>query len=146
MVTRLRALVVLPTRDLCIQVKETFETFVKGTDLKIATSTGQNSFAHEQSILVGDIHSSGSTVLGGHSRVDILITTPGRLIDHIKSTPNFTLQHLRFLVIDEADRLLNQSFQDWLYHILNAIHPSPDRKLLGADGSNAIQIKRDKHG
>ncbi|CAO3568071.1 unnamed protein product [Mortierella alpina] len=145
-VTRLRALVVLPTRDLCIQVKETFETFVKGTDLKIATSTGQNSFAHEQSILVGDTHSSGRTVLGGHSRVDILITTPGRLIDHIKSTPNFTLQHLRFLVIDEADRLLNQSFQDWLYHILNAIHPSPDRKLLGADGSNTIQIKRDKHG
>ncbi|KAF9565973.1 ATP-dependent RNA helicase dbp6 [Mortierella alpina] len=146
-VTRLRALVVLPTRDLCIQVKETFETFVKGTDLKIATSTGQNSFAHEQSILVGDIHSSsGNTVLGGHSRVDILITTPGRLIDHIKSTPNFTLQHLRFLVIDEADRLLNQSFQDWLYHILTAIHPSPDRKLLGADGSNTIQIKRDKHG
>ncbi|KAG9320584.1 hypothetical protein KVV02_008345 [Mortierella alpina] len=145
-VTRLRALVVLPTRDLCIQVKETFETFVKGTDLKIATSTGQNSFAHEQSILVGDAHTSGNTVLGGHSRVDILITTPGRLIDHIKSTPNFTLQHLRFLVIDEADRLLNQSFQDWLYHILTAIHPSPDRKLLGADGSNSIQVKRDKHG
>ncbi|KAF9290207.1 ATP-dependent RNA helicase dbp6 [Mortierella alpina] len=145
-VTRLRALVVLPTRDLCIQVKETFETFVKGTDLKIATSTGQNSFAHEQSILVGDTHSSGNTVLGGHSRVDILITTPGRLIDHIKSTPNFTLQHLRFLVIDEADRLLNQSFQDWLHHILTAIHPSPDRKLLGADGSSTIQVKRDKHG
>ncbi|KAI8605394.1 P-loop containing nucleoside triphosphate hydrolase protein [Dissophora ornata] len=135
-VTRLRALVVLPTRDLCIQVKETFETFVKGTDLKIATSTGQNSFAHEQNILVGETYASatGPQVLGGHSRVDILVTTPGRLIDHIKSTPNFTLQHLRFLVIDEADRLLNQSFQDWLYHILTAIHPSPERRLLGADG------------
>ncbi|KAF9197266.1 ATP-dependent RNA helicase dbp6 [Haplosporangium sp. Z 27] len=161
-VTRLRALVVLPTRDLCIQVKETFETFVKGTDLKIATTTGQNSFAHEQNILVGggDIHStnnnnsqqrSGATtknasILGGSSRVDILITTPGRLIDHIKSTPNFTLQHLRFLVIDEADRLLNQSFQDWLYHILKAIHPSPERKLLGADGSETVQVKKDQYG
>ncbi|KAF9344702.1 ATP-dependent RNA helicase dbp6 [Mortierella sp. AD094] len=151
-VTRLRALVVLPTRDLCVQVKETFETFVKGTDLKIATATGQNSFAHEQNILVGsgDIHTnSGSTtssMLGGNSRVDILITTPGRLIDHIKSTPNFTLQHLRFLVIDEADRLLNQSFQDWLYHILKAIHPSPERKLLSADGSEAVQVKKDQYG
>ncbi|KAG0203855.1 ATP-dependent RNA helicase dbp6 [Mortierella sp. GBA30] len=143
-VTRLRALVVLPTRDLCIQVKETFETFVKGTDLKIATSTGQNSFAHEQNILVGD--NTNNIILGGHSRVDVLITTPGRLIDHIKSTPNFTLQHLRFLVIDEADRLLNQSFQDWLYHILNAIHPSPERKFLGTDGSNNIQVKRDRCG
>ncbi|KAF9295259.1 ATP-dependent RNA helicase dbp6 [Linnemannia elongata] len=147
-VTRLRALVVLPTRDLCIQVKETFETFVKGTDLKIATSTGQNSFAHEQAILVGESHSNPNSprVLGGHSRVDVLITTPGRLIDHIKSTPNFTLQHLRFLVIDEADRLLNQSFQDWLFHILNAIHPSPERKFLGADGSETIQVKRDHLG
>ncbi|KAG0362492.1 P-loop containing nucleoside triphosphate hydrolase protein [Gamsiella multidivaricata] len=145
-VTRLRALVVLPTRDLCIQVKETFETFVKGTDLKIATSTGQNSFAHEQSILVGEAHATGSQVLGGHSRVDILITTPGRLIDHIKSTPNFTLQHLRFLVIDEADRLLNQSFQDWLYHILTAIHPSPERRLLGVNGSETIQVKQDQYG
>jgi len=134
-VTRLRALVVLPTRDLCIQVKETFETFVKGTDLKIATSTGQNSFAHEQTILVGDINSP--VILGGQSRIDVLITTPGRLIDHIKSTPNFTLQHLRFLVIDEADRLLNQSFQDWLHHILTAIHPS-DRRLTekGSHSSN----------
>ncbi|KAG0209322.1 ATP-dependent RNA helicase dbp6 [Mortierella sp. NVP41] len=147
-VTRLRALVVLPTRDLCIQVKETFETFVKGTDLKIATSTGQNSFAHEQAILVGESHSQPTSphVLGGHSRVDVLITTPGRLIDHIKSTPNFTLQHLRFLVIDEADRLLNQSFQDWLFHILNAIHPSPEKKFLGVDGSETIQVKRDLLG
>ncbi|KAF9919004.1 ATP-dependent RNA helicase dbp6, partial [Linnemannia zychae] len=147
-VTRLRALVVLPTRDLCVQVKETFETFVKGTDLKIATSTGQNSFAHEQNILVGDTFSQPNSprVLGGHSRVDVLITTPGRLIDHIKSTPNFTLQHLRFLVIDEADRLLNQSFQDWLFHILNAIHPNPERKFLGADGSETIQVKRDQLG
>ncbi|KAG0260404.1 ATP-dependent RNA helicase dbp6 [Linnemannia exigua] len=147
-VTRLRALVVLPTRDLCIQVKETFDTFVKGTDLKIATSTGQNSFAHEQAILVGESHSfpNSPRVLGGHSRVDVLITTPGRLIDHIKSTPNFTLQHLRFLVIDEADRLLNQSFQDWLFHILNAIHPSPERKFLGVDGSESIQVKRDHLG
>ncbi|KAG0227018.1 P-loop containing nucleoside triphosphate hydrolase protein [Mortierella sp. GBAus27b] len=145
-VTRLRALVVLPTRDLCIQVKETFETFIKGTDLKIATSTGQNSFVHEQNILVGESYVSGPRMLGGHSRVDVLITTPGRLIDHIKSTPNFTLQHLRFLVIDEADRLLNQSFQDWLYHILTAIHPSPEKRSLGADGSETIQLKRDQYG
>ncbi|KAF9433342.1 ATP-dependent RNA helicase dbp6 [Entomortierella beljakovae] len=158
-VTRLRALVVLPTRDLCIQVKETFEMFVKGTDLKIATTTGQNSFAHEQSVLVGDVHGNSTTAsqdgiggtfsskkLGGNSRVDILITTPGRLIDHIKSTPNFTLQHLRFLVIDEADRLLNQSFQDWLYHILKAIHPSPENPLSLTDGSNAIQLKMDPYG
>lgn len=44
-------------------------------------------------------------------------------MDHLASTPNFTLQHLRFLVIDEADRLLNQSFQDWLTQVLAYTRP-----------------------
>jgi len=36
--------------------------------------------------------------IGGHSEVDILIATPGRLMDHLQSTRSFTLQHLQFLV------------------------------------------------
>jgi ATP-dependent RNA helicase DDX51/DBP6 len=62
-------------------------------------------------------------LVGGSSKVDILIATPGRLMDHLTSTPNFTLQHLRFLVIDEADRLLNQSFQNWLAQVIAHIQP-----------------------
>jgi ATP-dependent RNA helicase DDX51/DBP6 len=57
--------------------------------------------------------------------VDILICTPGRLMDHLNGTPNFSLQHLRFLVIDEADRLLAQSFQGWLTHVLSATRSPP---------------------
>ncbi|CAG8572651.1 11608_t:CDS:10, partial [Ambispora gerdemannii] len=118
-VTRLRALVVLPTRDLVTQVKETFEAFCKGTDLKIGVITGQTSFASEQAQIIGN--NNNFRLLGGFSKIDILIATPGRLIDHLAMTPNFTLQHLRFLIIDEADRLLNQSYQDWLSHVLKAI-------------------------
>lgn len=44
-------------------------------------------------------------------------------MDHLASTPNFTLQHLRFLVIDEADRLLTQSFQNWLAQVLAHTRP-----------------------
>ncbi|ORX54086.1 DEAD-domain-containing protein [Hesseltinella vesiculosa] len=121
-VTRLRALIVLPTRDLVQQVKETFDAFVKGTNLKVGIAVGQHSYGHERSILVGN---SSETLDGGVSKVDILIATPGRLMDHLKETPNFTLQHLRFLVIDEADRLLNQNYQDWLNHILSATRPPP---------------------
>ncbi|GAA98916.1 uncharacterized protein L969DRAFT_104375 [Mixia osmundae IAM 14324] len=110
-VTRMRALIILPTRDLVTQVKDTFEIYCKGTSLRIGTATGSQSFKKEQAILVGD---SAHYYPGGSSKVDILIATPGRLIDHLTQSPNLSLQHLRFLVMDEADRLLNQSFQDWL--------------------------------
>ncbi|KAI7898685.1 P-loop containing nucleoside triphosphate hydrolase protein [Cokeromyces recurvatus] len=127
-VTRLRAVVVLPTRDLVFQVKETFDAFVKGTNLVVAAASGQQSFAHEQRALVGNDDEQES-YSGGKSRVDILVTTPGRLIDHLTSTPNFTLQHLRFLVIDEADRLLNQSYNDWLNKILLATRPEVNHEV-----------------
>ncbi|KAG6837240.1 hypothetical protein H0H93_012634 [Arthromyces matolae] len=121
-ITRLRALIVLPTRDLVTQVRETFEAVGKGRGLQIGTATGQQSFSHEQSQLIAD---RSSHLKGGSSKVDILICTPGRLIDHLHGTPNFSLQHLRFLVIDEADRLLAQSFQDWLAQVLAATRPPP---------------------
>ncbi|KAI8372182.1 P-loop containing nucleoside triphosphate hydrolase protein [Blakeslea trispora] len=136
-VTRLRAVIVLPTRDLVTQVKETFDAFVKGTGLVVAATSGQQSFAHEQHVLVG---SHESHLEGGHSRVDILITTPGRLMDHLSSTPNFTLQHVRFLVIDEADRLLNQSYNDWLNQILLATRPDTHSELPN------ITLKQDRDG
>ncbi|CZT08317.1 related to ATP dependent RNA helicase [Rhynchosporium agropyri] len=53
-------------------------------------------------------------VIKSWSKVDILICTPGRLVDHIKSTPGFTVSFLQWLVVDEADKLLDQSFQQWL--------------------------------
>ena len=53
--------------------------------------------------------------------IDILIATPGRLAEHILHTRGFTLQHLQFLVLDEADRLLHQSFQNWIELVLREI-------------------------
>lgn len=51
------------------------------------------------------------------SKVDILICTAGRLVDHLKSTEGFDLSSLEFLVIDEADRVLDGVQHDWLYHL-----------------------------
>ncbi|KIP05012.1 hypothetical protein PHLGIDRAFT_31066 [Phlebiopsis gigantea 11061_1 CR5-6] len=138
-VTRLRALVVLPTRDLVTQVRETFEAVSKGRGLKIGTATGQHSFAHEQAQLIAD---RSPQLQGGSSRVDILICTPGRLIDHLTGTPNFSLQHLRFLVIDEADRLLAQSFQDWLAQVLSATRPQVIFSC-GSDGASSTLVHED---
>lgn len=55
------------------------------------------------------------------SKVDILICTPGRLVDHIQSTKGFTLNHVQWLVIDEADRLLDESFQQWVEIVMPAL-------------------------
>jgi ATP-dependent RNA helicase DDX51/DBP6 len=52
------------------------------------------------------------------SAIDILVCTPGRLVDHLDNTPGFQLQHLRFLVVDEADRLLSQSYQNWIDRVI----------------------------
>lgn len=117
-VIRLRALIVLPTRDLVSQVKETLEQLCKGTGLRVGTTTGAQSFAQEQALLIDEASKE--------SKLDILITTPGRLIDHLDETPGFTLQHLRFLVIDEADRLLGQSFQDWAQRLRSSIEGQTD--------------------
>ncbi|PBP27401.1 DEAD/DEAH box helicase [Diplocarpon rosae] len=53
-------------------------------------------------------------VMGLRPRVDVLICTPGRLVEHIRTTPGFSLANLKWLVVDEADKLLDQSFQQWL--------------------------------
>lgn len=58
------------------------------------------------------------------SLIDILVTTPGRLVDHIYSTRGFTLKHLKFIVIDEADRVMDNFQNDWLYHLDNHLNVS----------------------
>lgn len=168
---RLRALILVPTRDLVHQVRESFAAIAKGTGLTFATLTGQQSFAHEQSQLMdmrnapvrrttpglkpmapgseeeGEFIALQQAMMGidsearmnqvPASNVDVVIATPGRLIDHLDQTPGFTMQHLRFLVIDEADRLLSQSFQEWLPRLLAALDPKQALKPHGSSGECA---------
>jgi ATP-dependent RNA helicase DDX51/DBP6 len=118
---RLRALVLVPTHDLVVQVANVFMAMVQGTDLIVEALYGNKGFESEQHRLVPPKPLFGH-LEGGSSAVDIVVSTPGRLIDHLQETPGFTLQHLQFLVLDEADRLLMHSFQDWLHKVLEAIH------------------------
>ncbi|XP_022094138.1 ATP-dependent RNA helicase DDX51-like [Acanthaster planci] len=108
-VPRIRALVVLPTRDLAQQVSKVFSSLCKATDLRPALIGGLKKFAQEQRMLV-----QTST---GETQCDIVVATPGRLVDHINKTQGFTLQYLRFLVIDEADRMMEQISQDWISQV-----------------------------
>lgn len=116
LVVRLRALIVVPGRELAQQVASVVEPFALAAGLNVAAVYGQTSMVAEQKKLVTSL----DNLLGGSSNIDILIATPGRLVDHLQSTAGFTLQHLEWLVLDEADRLLDQNFQDWLPRVLQA--------------------------
>ncbi|KAH9813026.1 P-loop containing nucleoside triphosphate hydrolase protein [Melampsora americana] len=135
-VVRLRALIVLPTRDLVLQVKQTFESISKGTGLKLAIVTGQHSFSQEQSLLSGNVPFNTSS----ECKVDVVIATPGRLIDHLNQTPGFSLSHLCFLILDEADQLLSKD-QAWIYQILKYKSKKlPAKEVLGYDDDDDDEI------
>lgn len=57
-------------------------------------------------------------------QVDIIISTPGKLVEHIKNNPNFDIQDLQYLIVDEADKLLLQSYDNWIQVV--PIHFSRD--------------------
>nr|XP_002196880.4 ATP-dependent RNA helicase DDX51 [Taeniopygia guttata] len=113
-VCHVRALVVLPTKELAQQVSKVFNIYTDGTGLKVVLITGQKSFAKEQEMLVE------KKVTGYCSLADIVVATPGRLTDHINQTPGFSLTQLRFLVVDEADRMIDDMHQNCLNQIVKA--------------------------
>ena len=130
-VTRLRALVLLPTRGLAVQVRNVFGALCKHTPLRVGLAVGQEGvpFEAEQAALLGPAPRGGGAGQppppGGRSAVDILVATPGRLVEHLLSSDGFTLQHLRWLIVDEADRLLEPGYQGWLQQVLVAAHAPP---------------------
>ncbi|TPR11309.1 Fungal specific transcription factor domain family protein [Aspergillus niger] len=67
--------------------------------------------------------------------VDILICTPGRLVDHLRYTKGFTLKNLEWLVIDEADRLLNESFQEWVDVVMTSLDARKAPDAFGFSGN-----------
>ncbi|KAL2730999.1 putative ATP-dependent RNA helicase Dbp73D [Vespula squamosa] len=115
LVPKIRCLIVVPVQELAAQVHKVVVTYTSYTNLKAGLITGASSFEQEQSNIIRKTLSDEYI-----STVDILIATPGRLIDHILKTPGFSLESLRYLVIDEADRAT-----EWLQYI-----PEPHSSAL----------------
>ena len=117
-VPRVRCIAVLPTQELAQQVYSVFHTFTGNTGLKVKLlkGAGGESEAEETGLVrrgVGDMV---------HQLCDILVVTPGRLTHTIKQCPNLDLTHLRYLVIDEADRMMENIAQDWLNVLETAVY------------------------
>ena len=72
------------------------------------------------------------------TRPDVIIATPGRLIDHIRNTPTFTLDALDILVLDEADRMLDDGFADELTEIIKSCPTSRQTMLFSATMTDSV--------
>jgi ATP-dependent RNA helicase DDX51/DBP6 len=78
------------------------------------------------------------------SGVDILICTPGRLVEHIENTTGFLLNAVRWLVIDEADQMLNQNFQGWASVLMDTLHGETPIDFMNAQ-ERARKRERDEN-
>ena len=72
------------------------------------------------------------------ARPDVVIATPGRLIDHLRNSPAFALDALDVLVLDEADRMLSDGFADELGEIINACPVSRQTMLFSATMTDSV--------
>ncbi|ODN05097.1 ATP-dependent RNA helicase DDX51 [Orchesella cincta] len=104
-----RAIVVLPTEVLATQVYSVFQTYGKGTGLRVFLMSRRLTFTSEKDALI--CKSATGKLSTPH---DIIIATPGRLIDHLEKTKGFDISRLQFLIVDEADRTLDDQEGDWL--------------------------------
>ena len=119
-----RALVLVPTRELALQVHESFETYGRHTALKSVAIYGGT-----------DIDEQRTALKNG---ADILVATPGRLLDMIQRQ-YIRLDSLRILVLDEADRMLDLGFRDDINKILQGAPVKRQNLLFSATFSKDIK-------
>lgn len=112
---RLFAVVLAPTRELAFQINEVFEAL--GASIALNTTC-----------IVGGIDMTTQAIALA-KKPHVIVATPGRLVDHLQNTKGFNLRNLKYLVMDEADRMLSSDFEEELYKIL-AVIPRERRTCL----------------
>jgi len=111
-----RSLIIAPTRELVMQIADDAREFVKHTDLKVHALVGGMDYAKQQQKL-------------GSELCDILVATPGRLLDFC-SNRDVYLDQVEILVIDEADRMLDMGFIPQVRNILRQVPRRESRQTL----------------
>ena len=124
----IRALILTPTRELAAQVEESVVTYGKYTKLTSAAMFGGVNINPQIKML--------------HKGVDILVATPGRLLDHMQQG-NIDLKHVEILVLDEADRMLDMGFIRDIKKVLAALPKQRQNLLFSATFSDEIKALAD---
>ena len=114
---RTRALILTPTRELCVQVEESFRKYAKGTAIEVTAVYGGVPLEPQEKKL--------------RAGVDVVVATPGRLIDHLERQ-NVVFDDLEVLVLDEADRMLDMGFAPQINRVVSEIPPYRQTLLFSA--------------
>jgi ATP-dependent RNA helicase RhlE len=112
-----RVLVLTPTRELAVQVAESFETYGRGLGLKVTQVFGGVGFGPQKSAL--------------RHGTDILVACPGRLLD-LRNQGCYQADGIDFLVLDEADRMLDMGFAKEVQRIVAEVKPERQTILFSA--------------
>jgi ATP-dependent RNA helicase RhlE len=120
-----RALVLAPTRELAVQIAKSFDTYGRGLGLRLGIVIGGLGFGRQIDTL--------------HKGVDILVATPGRLLDLVERG-NVKLGNVTFLVLDEADRMFDMSFIKDVRRIVSSV--SKQRQTLMFSATMPPDISR----
>ncbi|MEL4204623.1 DEAD/DEAH box helicase [Plesiomonas shigelloides] len=118
-----RALILVPTRELARQVQDNMEAFTQHTALRSVVVYGGACLATQSREL--------------KTGADILIATPGRLLDYLRQGVVY-LRDVRFLVFDEADRMLDMGFRDEIRDVVRQVSTERQTLLFSATLSDDI--------
>jgi ATP-dependent RNA helicase RhlE len=119
-----RALVLTPTRELCVQNEEAFRAYGKYYDLRTLAVYGGVRIDRQLTRL--------------HSGVDIVIATPGRLLDHMQRH-TIDLRHVEFFVLDEVDRMFDMGFIQDVRRIIAKLPEQRQTLLFSATLSSEVK-------
>ena len=120
----LGALVVTPTRELALQIFGVLQRMGRHHSFSCGLLIGGNDLAEEVGVV---------------GLMNILVCTPGRLLQHMDQTPNFDCMNLKVLILDEADRLLDMGFQRALRDIMQHLPADRQSMLFSATLSAPVQ-------
>ena len=119
-----RVAILMPTRELAVQCFNVSRKLASFTDISFCQLVGGFSLREQENVL--------------KSRPDVIIATPGRFIDHMRNSASFTVDTLEILVLDEADRMLEDGFADELNEILRTIPKSRQTMLFSATMTSSV--------